>query len=189
MNGLIALLFLFGRPFWETKRPEQWTDSQVESIRQYSPWTQIVGPSPKLLVWFATAPPIEDAEAEARLRKRNPLAEPDPDYLDYLRDNRDQVFVLAIEYPTLAGLRTVGLTKATQQKATTQEKALEEESSMLIGRRTYKILGHFPPTPGDPVLRLVFPRAVKPNDRDVVFFLFLPGLNFRSAKPSSKLKT
>ena len=65
-------------------------------MRDSSPWTQNVGPSPELIVWFATAEPMEAAEAEARLRKRNPLHEPDPDYLaDFLRDNREKVFAVA----------------------------------------------------------------------------------------------
>ena len=49
---------------------------------------------------------------------------------------------------------------------------------MHIGRKDYQILGYFPPTPSDPVLRLIFPRAVKPADREIVFRLYLPGLNF-----------
>ena len=32
------------------------------------------------------------------------MAEPDPDYLDYLREHRDSAFVLGITYPTLKGL-------------------------------------------------------------------------------------
>jgi hypothetical protein len=177
MLAIPALLLLFGQPFWQTKPPEKWTDAQVESIRQYSPWTQNVGPSPELLVWLATAQPIEEAEAEARLRKKNPLNEPDPDFLDYLRDNRDQVFVLAIAYPILTGRVKVE-----------QQKMLEEESRMLIGSRSYKILGHFPPTPSDPVMRLVFPRVVRPSDKNVVFQLFLPGLNFPERQALFKIK-
>ena len=46
---------------------------------------------------------------------------------------------------------------------------------MKVGRKKYKITGHFPPTPSDPYLRLVFPRAVAPSDKIVEFDLYLPG--------------
>ena len=62
---------------------------------------------PVVMVYLATAAPIEHAEAELRLRlKKNPhpMPEPDPDYLEYLSDHRDENLVLAITYPTLAGL-------------------------------------------------------------------------------------
>ena len=49
---------------------------------------------------------------------------------------------------------------------------------MIVGKKTYGIVGHFPPTPSDPVLRLIFPRAVKPTDKTVLFRLYLGGLNF-----------
>ena len=59
-----------------------------------------------MIVYLATAAPIEHAEAELRLRLKNkPAAVPelDPDYLEYLRDHREQNLVLAITYPTLSG--------------------------------------------------------------------------------------
>jgi hypothetical protein len=40
------------------------------------------------------------------------------------------------------------------------------------------MVGHFPPTPSDPVLRLVFPREVQASDKRIVFRLYLPGLDF-----------
>ena len=59
-----------------------------------------------------------------------------------------------------------------------EDKLMEDETAMVIGKKQYPILGHFPPTPSDPVLRLIFPRAVKTTDKQVVFRLYLPGLNF-----------
>ena len=50
-----------------------------------------------MVVYLATAAPIEMAEAELRLRmKKNTsrMPEPDPDYTDYLRENRQNQFVL-----------------------------------------------------------------------------------------------
>jgi hypothetical protein len=53
---------------------------------------------------------------------------------------------------------------------------MEEESVMKIGRKKYKMTGHFPPAPDDPYLRLVFPRQVGPKDKTVEFDLYLPGV-------------
>ncbi len=174
MHALAALLlilanpFWLAQPFWETKPPEQWTDREIDYIRGASPWTQTIGPSPEVMVWFATAEPIEAAEAEARLRKRNPLQQPDADYLDFLRENREKIFVLAVAYPSLDGLG----------KEANAWKTVDKETLMTVGGKTFKIEGTFPPTPSDPVLRLIFPRSVKPTDKSVVFQLYLPGLPF-----------
>jgi hypothetical protein len=53
---------------------------------------------------------------------------------------------------------------------------MEEESVMLVGQKKYKMVGHFPPTQADPVLRLVFPREVEASDKTVIFRLYLPGV-------------
>jgi hypothetical protein len=180
MHALLPLFFLLAQPFWEAKPPEQWTDTEIEYLRTDSPWAQRSGTSPQVIIYLATAAPIEHAEAELRLRLKNnphPLAEPDPDYLEYLRDNRDQNLVLAITYPTLAGTSD-----------THENKRMEEESVMIIGKKSYHIVGHFPPTPSDPVLRLIFPRAVKPTDKTVLFQLYLGGLKFPEREAEFRVK-
>jgi hypothetical protein len=65
---------------------------------------------------------------------------------------------------------------------------MEEESVMLVGKESYTILGHFPPTPSDPVLRLIFPRAVKPGDKTVRFRLYLGGLKFPEREVEFRVK-
>lgn len=65
---------------------------------------------------------------------------------------------------------------------------MEQECQMIVGRKTYAIIGHFPPTPSDPVLRLVFPRAVKPADKTVAFRLYLAGLNFPERELEFRVK-
>ena len=167
MHALVALFFLFAQPFWEARPPEQWTYREIETLRTKSPWAQDVGPAPPVLVYFATASPIENAERELRLRGRKPQPEPDPDYSGFLNDNRANAFVLAIPYP-----RPIRFGTAEDQSR------MEEENEMVVDRKSYRILGHFPPTPGDPVLRLVFPRQVDPQKKNVVFRLFLPGMPF-----------
>jgi hypothetical protein len=177
MRLLLAVLFFLGQPFWEAKPPERWSDREIDALRHDSPWAQSVGPEPRVLVYLATAAPIEDAEEEARLRTRSPLAEPDPDYLDYLRENRGRHFVLAIPEVTRAELEKSG-----------EARAMEEQTSMVIGRKTYKIIGHFPPTEADPVLRLVFPREAQATDKSVLFHLYLPGLPFPNREAEFRVK-
>ena len=55
---------------------------------------------------------------------------------------------------------------------------MEDESVLRVGRKEYKVAGHFLPIPADPVLRLVFPREVKPTDKTFTIRLYLPGLTF-----------
>jgi len=177
MRLLLAVLFFLGQPFWESKPPERWSDREIDAVRHDSPWAQSVGPEPKVLVYLATAGPIEDAEEEARLRSKRPLAEPDPDYLDYLRENGGKHFVLAIPEVTREGLEKPG-----------EEQAMEEQTAMVIGRKSYKIIGHFPPTEADPVLRLVFPREAQATDKSVVFRLYLPGMPFPNRETEFRVK-
>ena len=180
MHALLPLLFFLAQPFWEAKPPEQWTDAEIQYLRTDSPWAQRSGDSPQVVIFLATAAPIEHAEAELRLRLRNnphPLPEPDPDYVEYLRDNRDQNLVLAITYPTLVGTSDAS-----------ENKRMEEESVMIIGKKSYHMVGHFPPTPSDPVLRVIFPRAVKPSDKTVLFRLYLGGLKFPEREAEFRIK-
>jgi hypothetical protein len=177
MRMLVAVLFFLGQPFWESKPPERWSDREIDAMLHDSPWAQTVSGDPQLLVYLATAGPIEDAEQEARLRTRNPLPEPDPDYLDYLRENRDKNFVLAI--PDVA---------RTELDKPGEQRTMEEQTLMTIGHKSYKIVGHFPPTEADPVLRLVFPREALPTDKSVVFHLYLPGVPFPDRETEFRVK-
>jgi len=167
MRTMVPLLFFLAQPFWETTPPEKWTDRQVAAVLQTSPWVESVGPDPAVRVYLATAAPIEQAESEVRIRARKPLTQLDPAYLEYLAENREYAFVLAIPYPALTGMGNAD-----------ENRRMEEESAMKVGRKSYKILGHFPPVTTDPVLRLVFPRAVKLTDKLVEFQLYVPGIPF-----------
>jgi hypothetical protein len=177
-----AFLFFFAQPFWEAKPPEKWTDAEIASLRNTSPWAQQIGQAPNMVtVYFATAAPIEEAERELRLRlKKNPVRpvpELDPDYLDYLREHHDDSIVVGVTYPTLSGLGN-----------SEESKTMEEGCVMAIGRKEYKIIGHFPPTPSDPVLRLIFPRMVKPTDKTVFLRLYLGGLKFPEREAEFRVK-
>lgn len=177
MHAPLALCFFFALPFWEARPPEMWSAAEIELLRTNSPWAQTVGPAPAVLAYLATAAPIEEAEGELRLRSRNPLREPDADYLTYLSENRDKHFVLAVPYFALTRLGKLE-----------EFRKMEAESVMLVGRKSYKIVGHFAPTPGDPVLRLVFSREVRSADKRVVFRLYLPGVDFPDREVEFQVK-
>jgi hypothetical protein len=177
MRALVAVLFFLGQSFWEAKPPEKWSEAEIDTVRRASPWAQTIGPSPEVLVWLATAEPIREAEAEARLRFKHTEKEPDPDYAGYVTEHGDEIFVLAVAYPRLSGL---GVAE--------EQKRMEDECSMVVDHRTYHIVGHFPPTQSDPVLRLVFPRRVKESDKAVDFVLYLAGLPFPERQVEFRVK-
>jgi hypothetical protein len=169
MHWLGVLLFFFGVPFWETKPPAQWSAREIDTVLHASPWAEPLGPAPEVLVTLATAAPIEAAEDEARLRRKNTLADLDPSYAYYVTGHRDGEFVLAIAYPE----------RAVAAKWSEEEtRHMQEESVLLVGGKSWHIRGYFPPTAADPVLRLVFPRVVAEADKRVVFRLYLAGLEF-----------
>jgi len=165
MRTLLVLLLFLAQPFWEVKPPDTWSDAEIDTILQSSPRVATTRTEPAVRVYFATAAPIE--QAEAQLRKRSKLPAPDPDYADFLNEHRDDAFVLAIPYPRVAGAGKAD-----------ESKRMQDETEMKIGRKSYKLIGLFPPTPSDPVLRLVFPRAVKAADKTVEFKLYLASLPF-----------
>lgn len=177
MRLLLPLLLFLGQPFWETKPPDRWTDTEIDFVLHRSPWAQVMGPAPEIPMWLATAEPIEEAEAEARLRVKKPEKEPDPDYAGYITEHASEVFVLALEYPDRTGLGNAA-----------DQKRMEDTSVMKIGRKTYQIVGYFPPTKADPVLRLVFPRSVQATDKNVEFELYLPGLPFPEREAEFRVK-
>jgi hypothetical protein len=154
-----------------------WTDREIDTVLHASPWAEMVGPSPEVLVYLATAAPLEEAEGELRLRGKHPLPEPDPDYANYLREHREESLVLAVSYAPPMRFGTAE-----------EQRRMEEECEMTIGRKVYKLVGHFPPVTTDPVLRLVFPREVKSTDKAVSFRLYLPGLPFPEREVEFRVK-
>jgi hypothetical protein len=176
MYALLPLLFFLAQPFWEYKPPERWTDREIDTIRVSSPWVEKCGPSPVLLIYLATATPIEEAELELRLRSRR-SAELDMDYLNYVRVNREKTLTLAIPYDAVHGMGKAG-----------EDLRMEQECVMVVGRKAYKMLGHFPPTSSERVLRLIFPRTVTASDKDVVFRLYLPGMPFPEREVRFRVK-
>ena len=167
MKWLAVACFL-AAPFWETKASSDWTDQELQLLLTDSPWAQMAdaqGNGPAVQVYLATAGPIEQAERERdrRFRRKRPNESTDEMTLEYqawLRENRANSIVLAVAVP----------------KIEDDTQRIEEGCVMRVGRKKFKVTGHFPPTPTDPFLRLAFPREVKASDKSVTFELYLPGV-------------
>jgi hypothetical protein len=173
MHLLWLALMLFAAPFWESKPPSEWTRAELARMLNDSPWAQAasfdsrIGGATPVRALLATAQPMRDAEEQARLRAaRRPDAplEIDEDYRRFLRSDSAGHIVLAILGSTPEGMANGEETRQ-----------MEKECVMRVGRKKYKMTGHFPPSSGDPYLRLIFPRAVTDSDKEVVFEIYVPG--------------
>lgn len=156
-----VLLALLAAPFWETKAPADWTDTQIEQLLHDSPWAQMAEPAPAVQVYLASAQPAREAEKELARRRGRTL---DEEYTAYLAGEGAAKVVLAIAYKNTMALADAG-----------EAHHMEEECIMRVGRQRYKMEGHFPPGPSDPFLRLVYPRAATGRDKTITFELYLPG--------------
>jgi hypothetical protein len=174
MVTCFALLLLLAAPFWEAKAPAQWTDAELAELLGSSPWVKTLAPKiatgdiPALHVHLATARPLRDAEQEfqRRLRLRAEIDAPDDqEYEEFLRDNQGRYIVLAVQLSSPGALADPK-----------EVSRMEEESFLRVDRKKIKMTGHFPPTASDPYLRLVFPRAIEPGTKSVVFDLYLPSV-------------
>jgi hypothetical protein len=173
MTHIVLLCSLLAAPpqFWESKPLHDWTDLEITSLLNDSPWaraalSQGIASQPGIQTYLASALPVQEAEAELKRRRqiRNRPAGPaeTEEYLEYLKQHQNESIVLTVFFPV-------------QLSDAKEAKRMEEESFMKIGRKKYKMTGHFPPTPEDPYLRLVFPRQLGPKDKTIEFDLYLPG--------------
>jgi hypothetical protein len=161
-------------PFWESKPAHDWTEAELSTMLYNSPWGQPatsegVLRQPGVETYLSSALPIEEAEAEVRRREQirnRPTGPAETDeYREYLKEQKEKPIVLTIRFPN-----AIALTDAAESKR------MEKECFMKVGRKKYKMTGHFPPAPDDPYLRIVFPRAIGPKDKTVEFDLYLPGV-------------
>jgi hypothetical protein len=172
-----ALLLLAGPAFWNDKPPADWTMDEVLRLLTDSPWGQIVeaGPrsqGPRLAVYVATADPVMQAEDRLRAARKQPTADPSwEDYREYILAEHGKLIVVAVRLPN-----------PDQFSDAAEGRQMEQESVLKIGKRRYKIAGHFPPSSSDPYVRLAFPRDVRPGDRSLVFELYIPGVSYRAAE-------
>jgi hypothetical protein len=165
MHTGVLWLALAAAPFWETRSPQDWTEDELIRILHDSPWAQI---EDGVQVFLASARPLQEAEREvARRRKQKPGNESaNLEYAEFLRENQGKHLVLAVAYPNWNAISDAG-----------EAAKMEQESILKVGKKKYKMIGHFPPTPSDPYLRLIYPRSIAPGDKTLAFELYLPGIN------------
>jgi hypothetical protein len=163
--------------FWETKPPAQWTRDQLDYLMNESPWARSAEASQRMgltaspvRTFLASAPAMRLAEEELLRRTiRRPDAlraarEARGEFLDHLEQNQGKIIVLAIPYEPNA--------LADAQEA----RKMETESFLKAGKKKLKLAGHFPPSPADPVLRLIFLRDIDPKAKALEFELYLPSV-------------
>lgn len=165
MHWVLALLFA---AFWEAKPPEKWTEMELDQIMKDSPWARDVGTE----LFLASALPMVEAEKQYLIRhghKPGAAEKPGPsedDWREYLANDRGKHVVLAVRVPFQQWLSDAAETKR-----------MEEGSTIRAGKTKAKMVGHFPPTAGDPYLRMLFPRIVDPKAKSFKFVLYLPGVS------------
>jgi hypothetical protein len=165
MTSLCLLMALMAAPFWNTKLPNEWTPEELNQLMRDSPWARDSGTQ----IYLASARPMR--EAERRLNIAQPKSSPngeiqdDSDYLEFLRENSGKYIIVAIRLPDPNALAE-----------TEEARFMEEKCVLKVGRKRYKMTGHFPPTPSDPYLRLIYPRAVDASVKRFSLELYLPSV-------------
>ncbi len=176
---LFLLSWFLAVPYWETVPAGSWTEQQLIDLLTESPWAQSAPdtrrgntlPGPPVVIYLSSAAPMRQAEEEIIRRrfKQKPdvyaaIHEAREEYLAYINENAGKVIVVAIPLDANA------LADASETKR------MEAESILRIGKRKWKATGHFPPTPADPVLRLIFPREVPEGAKEISVEVYLPSL-------------
>src|ERR1051326_3610144 len=183
---LVALLFLVD-PFWQSKPPVDWTDSELSQFFVNSPWAQMVPQSGKaqsekkaeagqlVQVYLASSGPIMKAVAERERRVElrrpgtaqtlagDPLSE---ERSVWFADNRERQVIVAVR---------AGNNPAFSSAQETRR--MEQDCAMDLGRTRVRLSAFFPPTRTDPNLYLAFPREpITDSDKTVSFELYVPGV-------------
>jgi hypothetical protein len=161
------VFLLLATRFWETKPPQVWDEEELLQIFTDSPWAQSVPlrDYPEITIYLASAKPMRDAEAERRRRKAIPEDDALREYKSYLEENQDKIIVVAVRIDNKLALLDAA-----------ESRMMEDQSFLRVGKKKYKIQGHFPPSDKDPMLRLIFPRVVRGTDKELNLELYIPGI-------------
>ncbi len=176
---LLALAWLMAVPYWEAASPGNWSEEQLIDLLSNSPWAQNAadGPragrpaAPPVVIYLASSTVMRQAEEEIIRRrfKQKPdiyaaIADAREEYKAFLDENGGKVIVVAVPLDASA------LADAEETKR------MESESLLRVGKRKLKPTGHFPPTPADPVLRLIFPREIPEGTKEITAEVYLPSI-------------
>ncbi|BDC48653.1 hypothetical protein F183_A09690 [Bryobacterales bacterium F-183] len=168
MNAAAAILFLqlslaWASGFWDSTPPEQWTPEQVREIFEDSPWSRTLrSRGEPIQVHLASSLPMRQAEQRQRVMSKRPGANSATfdDYMALVEEGK--YIVLAIRLKDTESLSD-GVLVSRMQK----------DSRMRADKKSFDLVTYFPPSPGDPYLRLVFPRI--PVVKSVDFTFVIPG--------------
>lgn len=162
---LLLLAFLSGG-FWDTKPPEEWSVEEVQAIFEASPWSRTLRVrGDPLQAHLASALPMREAEKRQRAFQKRTGA-PDASFAEYLAMMDEG------EYMVLA----VKIQDRERFSDGTMVNRMQKDSQMRIGKKSYPLLTHFPPSSSDSYLRLVFKRpAVALSDKSIFFAFLVPG--------------
>jgi hypothetical protein len=162
----VLLWQLAQAPFWETKAPVAWTGEEIETLMSVSPWGTAT--SGEVVAFLASARPLREAEEQLFLRqeRKGEVRSDEDDYRAYITQNPGKHIVLAVRIPPHSDLSDAK-----------EIRLMEKECFLRAGKQKVKAVGHFPPTPGDPYLRLLFPRLPLAGLKVLSFGLYLPGVH------------
>jgi len=157
---------VYVEPFWQTKPPTAWSDAEIADLMRQSPWGQPTNFG--TTAFLASARPLREAEEQLFQRRslNGELKPEEEDYHAYISQNPNKHIVLAVQ---MAWTNELGEAK--------EIKKMEKECFLRVGKQRVKAVGHFPPTPSDPYLRLLFPRVPLTGLKYLSFGLYLPGVN------------
>ena len=166
LTAFVALL-LQAAPFWEQRPPAEWTRADVDRMMSDSPWAQTDG----VRVYIASAEPVRQAELMWKKWRKQQLGvegvfEEDEDYEQFLREHPGDYIVVGVY-----GMNPA-ITPEPRQIA-----QMEKQSRIKLDKRKYAMIAYFPPTPADPVLRMVFPKKLAGDEKKLILELYLPGVH------------
>ncbi len=166
-HAIVWAAVLLAAPFWEAKKPAQWSEEELASMMKDSPWAREAAGNP---LFLASAAPMIEAEEQVRLRRAaktggDAAAGPD-DWREYLASNRGRHIVVAVR---IGDMNVLAEAEETRR--------MEKECVLRSGKKRLRMAGHFPPTSSDPYLRLLFPRDLDPAAKTIKASLYLPGVS------------
>lgn len=162
----LLLFLLFAEPFWDAKTADKWTEDELMSLFENSPWARDIGTE----LFLASSDAMIDAEEQMRKRHvakqlASEKSASEDDWHEYLASNRGKHIVVAVK-----------LTDPKVLAEAEESRRMEKESALKVGRKKFRMVGHFPPTSSDPYLRLLFPRAVDSATKSFSVELYVPGI-------------
>lgn len=164
MNAVAMLVLwscLAASGFWDTTPPDQWTVEQVREILEYSPWAQTLRSRGDVIqVHLASALPMRQAEERQRRMQKRPGAN-SATFDEYLAMVEEGKYIVLAVHMKDAEAFADGVLVSRMQK----------DSRMRADKKSFDLITYFPPSPSDPYLRLIFPRAAVVKSVDFTFVI------------------